>query len=106
LDIIRLELLNQKHKQEQENEKAPGRKRNEHANQKPDSLAAFTVQFCPYRNGTRMLWSFIFSGGSQAPPDGVYANFTTAEEQNALFSLSSGAAKAFAKEIELHGYGF
>ena len=26
------------------------------------------------------------------PPEGVYANFTTAEGQNALFSLSTGAA--------------
>src|SRR5438552_1417584 len=33
--------------------------------------------------------------GAQAvvpPPDGGYANFTTAEGQNALFSLTSGAA--------------
>jgi hypothetical protein len=28
------------------------------------------------------------------PPDGGYPNFTTAEGQNALFSLTSGAANA------------
>lgn len=30
------------------------------------------------------------------PPDGGYANFTTAEGQNALFSLTSGAANTAA----------
>jgi hypothetical protein len=41
------------------------------------------------------LASFAFMSTSQAvmpPPDGAYPNFTTAEGQKALFSLTTGVA--------------
>jgi hypothetical protein len=44
---------------------------------------------------TLVLVCFVFSPNAPAvnpPPDGFYPNFTTAEGQNALFSLTTGAA--------------
>src|SRR5512132_1761359 len=41
-----------------------------------------------------LVWLQLFSNAQAVvpPPDGGYPNFTTAEGQNALFSLTTGAA--------------